>query len=93
MLPYGRKFFPLREAVFSEGISTRKVTYFFLLESTPFEPQSQKTYLLTYASSEDSDQTTHSRSLIITFTGRILDNQGCEVLRADNENSDQTVRI
>ena len=33
----------------------------------------------TYAPSEDSDQTAHSRSLIRIFTGRILDSEGCKV--------------
>ena len=41
--------------------------------------QSQKTYLLTCAPSEDSDQPAHSRSLIRIFTERILDSQGCKV--------------
>ena len=44
-----------------------------------FEPQRQKTYLRTCAPSEDSDQPAHSRSLIRTFTRRILDSQGCKV--------------
>ena len=39
----------------------------------------QKPYLRTYAPSEDSDQTAHSRSLIRTFTGCILDSQGRKV--------------
>ena len=40
------------------------------------EPQHQKIFLLTYASSEDSDQPAHSSSLIRIFTGRILKDQG-----------------
>ena len=37
----------------------------------------QKTYLWTYASSEDSDQTAQMCSLIRIFTGCILESQGC----------------
>ena len=43
------------------------------------EPQHQKTYLQTYAPSEDSDQPAHSRRLIRIFTGRIFDSQECKV--------------
>ena len=39
----------------------------------------KKTYIRTRAPSEDSDQTAHSHSLIRTLTGRIVDNQGCNV--------------
>ena len=42
-------------------------------------PHSQKTYLQTWAPSEDSDQPAHSRSLIRIFTGRFLDSQVCNV--------------
>ena len=44
-----------------------------------YVPQCQKTYIRTYAPSEDSDQTAHSRSLIRIFTGHSLDSQGCQV--------------
>ena len=43
------------------------------------EPQPNKSYLQTCASSEDSNQPAHSRSLILIFTGRIFDSQGCKV--------------
>ena len=43
------------------------------------KPHFPKTYLLTCAPSEDSDQFAHSCSLIRIFTGRILDSQGCNV--------------
>ena len=39
-----------------------------------------ETYLRTYATSEDSDQTAHSRSLIRIFTGRISDTHRYSVL-------------
>ena len=45
----------------------------------PFEPKRPKTYDWICVSSEDSDQTAHSRSLIRIFTGRILDSKGCKV--------------
>ena len=41
--------------------------------------QSQKTYLLTGAHSEDSDQPAPSRSLIRIFTGRFVNSQECKV--------------
>ena len=41
--------------------------------------QRQKTYLWTYAPSEDSDQHAHSRSPIRILTRRTLDRQGCIV--------------
>ena len=44
-----------------------------------YEPQRQETYLRICAHSEDADQPAHSRSLIILFTGRILDSQRCSV--------------
>ena len=47
----------------------------------------------TYAPSEDSDQTAHSRSLIRIFTERILDSQGCKVSSCGQRRFDQTVRI
>ena len=47
----------------------------------------------TCAPGEDPDQTVHSHSLIRIFTRGILDSQGCKVLHADNEDSDQTARI
>ena len=42
-------------------------------------PQRNKTYILTRAPGDDSDQPAHSRSLIRNFTGRILDSQGCRL--------------
>ena len=44
-----------------------------------YDPQSQKTYLWTYAPSKDSVQPTHLCNLIRFFTGYILDSQGCKV--------------
>ena len=41
----------------------------------------------------ESDQTVNSRSLIKTFTDRILDSQGCKnFFRAGNGDSDQTAK-
>ena len=57
------------------------------------EPQRQKTYLRTYACSEDSDQPAHSRSLIRIFIARILIATNAKFLHADNEHSDQPVDI
>ena len=43
-----------------------------------FEAQQQKTYLWTCAPSEDSDQPSHSSSLISIFTRHVLDCQECQ---------------
>ena len=48
----------------------------------------KKVIINTPAERTDS-RTTHSRSLIRIFTGRILDSQGCKFLHTDNEDSDQ----
>ena len=48
-----------------------------MIHRLSFEPQRQKTYLQTVASSEDSGQTEHLHSLIGSFTGRLCDIQGC----------------
>ena len=54
-----------------------------------YEPQRQKTYLRTCASSEESNQPAHLHSLIGILTGLISDNQGCKV----NQDSNETVRM
>ena len=55
------------------------------------EPQRQEIIYRTYAPSENSDKSVRSHSLILRFTQRIWDSQGCNVnfLHADYENSDQ----
>ena len=47
----------------------------YVLTPATIEPQRQKTYIRTCASSEDSDQAAHLHSLIRTSNGRILDNK------------------
>ena len=44
-----------------------------------YEPQRQKTYFWTCRSGEDSDQPAHLLNLIRSFTGCILDSQGCKI--------------
>ena len=58
-----------------------------------YEPQRQKTYLLIYAHSEDSDQSVHSRRLIWIFTERSWIVKDARFLHTGNEDSDQTVRM
>ena len=55
------------------------IIYLFIYLFIYFEHQSQKTYLLTCAPSEDSDKPVHWHSLIRIFTRRILDSRGCKV--------------
>ena len=49
-------------------------------------------YKIAYAPSEDSDHPAHPRSLIRVFTGHsLVGSQGSRRLKADIEDSDQTV--
>ena len=65
-------------AVAKSGKRIMVTTYFSDIRNMYMcESYRQKTYLQTCAPSHDSDYAAHSRSLIILFIGRILDNQGC----------------
>ena len=55
-----------------------KYVYVLIQASQSNEQKCQKTYLLTCAPSEDSDQPAHSRRLIGIFTVSIVDSQGCK---------------
>ena len=57
-----------RESLFQYLTESNKTSTFIINE-----PQRQKTYLRNYAPSGDSDQPVHSRSVIRTFTGCILE--------------------
>ena len=65
--------------------------YITVIKLATIGPQCPKTFFLTCAPSEDSDQPAHSRSLIRIFAGRIWDIQGFKVCHVDQEDSDQTV--
>ena len=64
------------------------ITFGYLVMLRKREKKKKKVIINTPAEQTDS-RTTHSRSLIRIFTGRILDSQGCKFLHTDNEDSDQ----
>ena len=59
----------------------------------PYMGNSLRKGLFGHASSEDSDQTAHSRSLIRILAGQILDRQGCKSLFMLTTKTDQIAWI
>ena len=81
--------FPKFQNFLSLEIPVQKI---FIMEENIWTATTEM-YIRTCAYSEDSDQPAHSRRLIWIFTGRIWIARDAKLLHADNEDSDQTVRM